>query len=693
MGRVLHGLAQHWLLALLVIAAVAFVAPVAVVAHGTARARACVASYAAPRGPELPDCRAEIRWFVTPSRVPWTATPARYRAEELSMRAAVAAYEDAAVGRPDAAALGRAADELALATKVIRGGSQRVSLEELGRAVGAPDAGRAALLAGDRRTLLGRADTWEHWSVRLRTLEAALLEGDRARAAALARRYAEFDPRDDDLRVAVAAMLCLEGDARRGGDLLASVQAARARDRHESWARNWGEVRALMVACAGKTGAAPLPPPEHAEAGTGDQLEARAVLRLRVVGRSDPGDSPTLRAGAFDLIQMLKGGPFAPGVRVRLLAALLASDYAIDENLTAALATPHVDQGDAPVLMPSRAFTAIDWLDEPRGLRPSPSRQALRHATDRLRRLSSSPELSAEERLSLETAATATALEAARAFALAGDAAGAVEILDRAGPRAIPSAAARALLRSTAWYVAEGPARALAEVEREPADLRDDLAVQAAWWIQKAELLASMGRRDEAARAAVVADEAAALAGERSLEVRALWTRLALARPPLAPLRVAPPRPLPGARDWPWVGEVATTASWLSPGAESSMAVAQALAFWDAARAAPPEERRAVRYAAASAHRGDAPRARSAYLALAAELLPEGEGDVEVWLDAFSATSARKITMRAYAWARAEAARFRGDTEAASQWTRRYRALVALASGPDDAELSAALGI
>src|SRR5262249_53435263 len=151
---------------------------------------------------------------------------------------------------PDAAARTRAADDLALAARIVHAGSQRISLDDLGPAVGAPDVGRSALLAGDRRTLLGGADGWEHWSARLRTLEAALLEGDRARAAALGRRYAEFDPRDEDLRVAVASLLCLEGDARRGIDLLSTVQADRASQRHESWSRNWGEVRALLIACA-----------------------------------------------------------------------------------------------------------------------------------------------------------------------------------------------------------------------------------------------------------------------------------------------------------------------------------------------------------------------------------------------------------------------------------------------------------
>jgi hypothetical protein len=215
-----------------------------------------------------------------------------------------------------------------------------------------------------------------------------------------------------------------------------------------------------------------------------------------------------------------------------------------------------------------------------------------------------------------------------------------------------------------------------------------------AWCLQKAELLAAAGRRDEAARVAVLADEGASVLGNRGLEVRALWTRLALSR--RAPLRLPRPAVLPGEHAeprWPWVGEIGTSASWLAPGAESATALMQALAFWDTALLAPPEEKRALRYVAATAHRGEAPRSLGVYLALAAGLLPPGEGDVEVWLDAFSATSARRGTMRAYMWARAQAARFRGDAESAARWTERYRSLVRVASPPENAEIAAVLGI
>src|SRR5262249_13642038 len=80
----------RWLGVPLLLAAAGSLSPVVLLQIGTRRSMECVASYEASRGPTLPDCRSEIRWFVTPSRAPWTATPARYRAEELSARIAVA---------------------------------------------------------------------------------------------------------------------------------------------------------------------------------------------------------------------------------------------------------------------------------------------------------------------------------------------------------------------------------------------------------------------------------------------------------------------------------------------------------------------------------------------------------------------------------------------------------------------------
>jgi hypothetical protein len=530
--------------------------------------------------------------------------------------------------------------------------------------------------------LLEGADRWDHWSVRLRALEAALLEeGLSARTTAMARRFAAWGPHDEDLRAAVAAVLCLGTDGELGMSLLSTVPADRARERHESWARNWGDVRVLLVACAAKAHAVPPPPPELNGAGTGDRIEARAALRLRILGET--GDAGARVGAALDVIQMLKTGPLGPGGRVRVLAALLASGHPVGEVLAAELATPHTDDGEPPLLPPPHAITAVDWLQEPRGHEPAPWYGALREGAATLARMAGSRELTPEQRHALQIVAAATALDAARELALAGDPGGAISVLDRAGDRALPGGAtARSLARSTAWYVAGDPVRALTELGETPGGPADDRAVVAAWWIQRAELLASAGRRDEAARAADEGLSAAEQADDRGLRARALWTRAVFARTG-RPTTV-------GA--WPWAGDVGTAAAWLAPEAEGT-ALARALEFWEAARQAPPEALRALRYAAFRAHRGDAPRAPLPYLALGAGLLPPGEGDVEVWLDAFAATWSRRLSMRAYAWSRAEAARFRGDREAAGRWDARRRVLVYLATTKGNAELSAGLGI
>jgi hypothetical protein len=698
-AELLRTLAKRWHFGLLAAGAFVVGAPIGLLAHGTERARACVASYEAPRGPALPDCKQTIRWFVTPSRVPWTATPARYRAEEVSMRAAIAGYQDAAVGRPDAKALAPAADALAAAEKVIKAGSQRVALEELGRAVGAPDVGRSAMLLGDRRTLIDRADQWPHWSVRFRALDAALVDGDVPRAFAIAKRYAEFDPRDEDLRVAVASVLCLGPDPKRGLELLQTVQADRAKDRHESWARNWGEVRSTMVACAAKAGLPAPPMPDRSDAGSGDAVEARTALRLRLLGRAHEGDTPLRRDAGFSVIQMLKKTPMKKGERVRMLAALMASGHPIDPNLTAAMAAPHLTEGEPPLLPAAAGLTAVEWLAEPRGLHVLASADMLRDALTTLLRMAESGDLSEEERRTLLDAVRATAVDAARAFALAGDGAAADAIVDRA--RAHLGAAQRGLVRSSAWYVAGDPARALDAMDqtalsreglpwgREPgkAEAPEERALHVAWMLQRAEIEASLGKRDEAGRDAVTADALAAAGVDRALDVRVQWARLAFAGIPRAPV------PMSATEAWPWVGTMATPTSWLDAPAESPDALARALSHWAAARRASPEDRRAVRYAAFARHAGEAPRSWAPYLLLAGDLLAPGEGDVEVWLDAFSATASRSIPMRAYAWARMEAARMRGDAAAAAAWKKRYDALCALASPADNMEMAAALGI
>ncbi len=679
---------------LAVLAAIAAV-PSVMVAVGTRRARACIASYAEPRGPELPDCRAEMKWFVTPTRIPWTAIPARYRAEELAARIAIAEYVDALVGHPERAAIDAAAFRVEASAKSVAEGSKRVGLEELGRTVGAPDLGRSAEIYGDRGTLLARFDNFPEWHTRLRVLEAAWMEGDVARAQGLAKRYAEFNPGDEDLRTAVGAALCL-GDAQaRGIELLASVQYNRAAQRHEAWSRNWGAERAVMVACSARAKVPPPALPDHGDGGIGDALEARAALRLRLT--IEPGQPASARVEADGATTELLREARSPGARVKLLAALIEARDDLDPRELAELAPPRTEAGEPPIV-PSAARTAIDWLDAHRGLEPMVPGATLRRSATRLRATSAHAKLTRDEANGLRAAAGAMMLEAARVLALEGNGAAAAETIADAGD-ALPSDAARSLQQSSAWYVAGNAERALAALDRAIDTAAADQAVarevRVASLIQRAEILASLGRRDEAAKAAVLADDVAPTAGNRALDAHARWTRLALARAavaPLASLRAGEEAVASGARAWPWVGLTGRPTSWLLPEAEAAMPLGRALAFWDAAAAASPEQRRALRYAALG-HRGDAPLATAAYYAVAAELLKPSEGDVEIWLDVFGSMDARRLPLRSYAWIRAEAARFRGDPASAARWTTRLHALTALTADPGRAEIARYLGL
>lgn len=692
--------------------AAAIAAPAAMVAAGSQRAAACFAAIEGPRGPALPGCGREVGWLSLPSRLPWTRRAASLRAEELGARAAVAAYADAAVGRPDRAALDRAATDVEIAANVVASGSQRLRLEDLGPVVGAPHLGREAARLGDRGTLLGRADRWGDWYVRLHALRAALTEADISRAVAIAERYAGFDPRDEDLRTAVAAVLCLGGDAKRGVELLTLTQEDRATRRYAGMARNWGDVHALRVACAARAGAAPPPSPESPQAGDDDAVEVRAAQEVRVAEAE--GDVERARRGAEAARALLASSTRAPAPasRLGLLAVLLAYGAPIDAARAAALSRARVDEGESRLA--TGPLLAADWLPAPGLARPVVAAPALARAAERAAELAGGAGVTADDRAELSAAAGALAFEAARELAATGDAPAAIAILDRLGPGAVGAqrGVELALARSSAWVVAGDPARALDALDGAPLESAAP-AARAATALQRAELLASLGRRGEAARAAVIADEVAEAAGATApperpdeppalhpfpvLDARARWTRLALARPPeggplrpgAAPAAAAPPRPTSAGSPWPWVGFANAATPWarLDQGALSV-----ALARWDAARAAPPDERRALRYAALQ-RRGDAPPALIAYLSVGAELLGPGEGDVEAWLDALLAFDARRFSYRQHAFARAEAARWRGDAEAAALWRGRYEALRVLATDPRRAEIARYLGI
>ncbi|HEY4122874.1 MAG TPA: hypothetical protein VGM56_33650, partial [Byssovorax sp.] len=189
-----------WTLVVLLAALLLGLWPVVWTAIGTDRATRCLAAWRAPREAPPPTCAADVEWFVAPSKIPWTRTAASYRAEELTAREAIEGYMDATIGHPDHVVAGRAGEAVERADVAMRGGSLRVELQELGPALAAPDLGYYAYLVGDRDTLVRKAERWTASRVRLRALEAAIEDGEDARATAIAEHYAGLDPHDDDLR-------------------------------------------------------------------------------------------------------------------------------------------------------------------------------------------------------------------------------------------------------------------------------------------------------------------------------------------------------------------------------------------------------------------------------------------------------------------------------------------------------------
>src|SRR5207248_1750094 len=138
--------------------------------------------------------------------------------------------------------------------------------------------------------------------------------------------YASFDPRDEDLRAAVAALLCLGGEAQRAVNFLKLIQDDRASERHESFARDYGDARWLLVACAWRGGITPPAKPERTDAGRLDHAEARAVLRLKLLTEKSDRDPRQLYDAASATIDLLQT-PRSPGARAILLTALAATGY------------------------------------------------------------------------------------------------------------------------------------------------------------------------------------------------------------------------------------------------------------------------------------------------------------------------------------------------------------------------------
>lgn len=656
--------------------------PNALVCVGSREATACFKGFEAPRGAELPWCGDSIKWYSFPARVPWTVTSATYRAEELRVRIAIGQYQNAIAGEPSRADREATAARMEEAAAIVKTGSQRLAFEELGPAVGAPDPGQDALLAGDRDTLLRRAKEWGEWHQRLHTLQAALLEGDFPRALDIARHYATFDPREEDLRSALGGVLCLGGDTKRGIEMLLHQQNDRASRRYAAMARSWGDVRTAILACAALGRVTPPPRPATSEAGQDDQRETRAPVRLRLVEDHDH----RLREAQESAQQMLSN-ELPAGARAPILAALLASGMDLPAATWTELARAHTEDGEPP-LLDMGSVNVVSWLDVPRD-RPIAVGPVFRKAAERL--LSIADSTDEAQRPPLSAAAGALFIEGARAHVRAGETLAALEMLGRAAPLARMDDATRALAEAIILY-ATGEAEAAHKALSTPAIAAAPPELRAAALTLRAEVSGAWAppSRDEAN----AAYEAAKQTGSAALVAWARRVRF-WAVPTSEPASGAPVSTLDTMAGrftlWPSLGYSNHQVAWSGADDDRLTLLEKNLGVWSAARAAGDAEKRAYRYAFLR-HRGDMPDALVPYLAVAGEIAGDG-GDPEIWLDAVMATDAPRFSMRAYAWARAQAARARGDRKLFAEWMQRLTALSKIAGDADRADLARFLGI
>jgi len=199
----------------------------------------------------------------------------------------------------------------------------------------------------------------------------------------------------------------------------------------------------------------------------------------------------------------------------------------------------------------------------------------------------------------------------------------------------------------------------------------------AALSVQNSELAMSLGKTEIALLAARSAEQYATEANDPAFFARAKWMLAALGEPKVPPpssVDLNVPRPFPP------MGFAHPLDPWRAGDQDKQHAlVNRVLATWIGLSTADPPLRRAGRWAAMQS-RGDAPPWLSVHLLLASRLLQPAEGDAEVWLDALLGLEQRRFSLRSYAFARAEAARMRGDTATAAAWDERYRTLCKLAA-------------
>lgn len=675
--------------ALLLLVAVGALAPELMLRLAGARATSCLRQTRAVRGERLPDCGSVVGDFRLPARAPWTRRDATLAAEELEARRALDAYVDAAVGAPDPGALAAHAAWVDREHDRVADGSGRLWLEELGPRVAAPSLGELAATLGDRARLLERPERFDAWPVRVAALDAAMLEADFDRVDEIARRFAEWDPRDADLRTQVGAALCLASPT-QGLELLERVPGDRAAKRSANIARDYGEVWAVTLACAARAGLVAPEPPTTGNAGIADRPETWLPSALRTTK-----DATERARRLHEAIERLERhdehgvSPWLDGARAALLAAVLhASRDELDEARLAVFARPRAERGE-PALGPSSLWLG-ELLHDPPGLEPSVPVAWLESTAARL--AAAAARLSSDDaRATLRDGASGMYLRAARMHARAGEAASALAMLELAREQSPVDPARLRLWSASLAYAAGAREQALRileagppkDAEHAPSDDRATaMRTRARSLALEVLLRASLGDPKRAAQLAALLPELARSIDdpETSLEV----ATVALAFAPEALRAEAPEAP-------PWLGLADPQRRWA---ASAGGRPRDLLASYARALGAASPERRAFRYQSFE-QRGDAPRFALPWVLVQGALLdPDAKSDAtETWLDAAMAIDRRRSSLSSYAFLRLEAARMRGDAGSAERWRGRLEVLRRIATSDDTLELAGFLGL
>lgn len=664
-----RGLARAGLLALGATSVVAL--PEAAFNRGLDVGAACFVAFERGAAPPDESCRASgRRWLGLASRAPWIRRRATLALEELDARWAVASYVDAAVGLLDDDALAARWSALDGSREAIEAASGRLRMDDLGPPLPIPSGGRLAFSVGDRHSLDEHAFSFDAHDVEKHALRAALVEGRPERAIRLAQHY--HGRPNTDLRVLVGALDCMAKEPHAEAPLL-EVESGRAGKRTANFARDFGDVRVVVEACARLRRGPVTPPPATSNAGELDRFEQRMALALRRwADECDPGHVTPSTPGAMTPCRA------SERTRARIAEVLerLASSSPLAHRLElVALVTPWFDES-APLVRLARPHNAertpVDrvpwaieaWLASDGPAEPYVMPTAYAAAASRLAEMAVAGDPDKE----LVTLAAVMRVRAARGFAFVGERAKAEEALEGALVELAPLKGQAQLARSSlAWLLGDV---ATARRVLEPAAIgapRDRAAVR----LQRAMLLLPdvKSAREELVAARVEA------AGDPELVDRCRWLLAALGvHDDSSP---APPDP----ERIPVIGELAG----MSPEVRAAKTT-DALAVWRAWLAAgDPAALRATRYRALGV-RGAAPRdSLVAHLLLGAGLAPADRA--ERWLDAFFAFDAVRLPVTEEVWLRYVVSRARGDEPAAKRWRERFDLLAALAHDPSRAEL------